>query len=98
MSSGEWSGYSYEPMTKREYSIVTMCGHSTCLELQWDLYGYFETLRTMYCHLCWVNCIICDLLCQSLKVKVTQVYPSLCDTMNYSPPGSCVHEILQARI
>ena len=29
---------------------------------------------------------------------VTQLCPSLCDPMDYSPPGSSVHEILQARI
>ena len=36
----------------------------------------------------------------SLKVKVlvAQLYPTLCDPMDYSPPGSSVHGILQARI
>ena len=36
----------------------------------------------------------------SLKVKVlvTQLCLTLCDSMDYSPPGSCVHGILQARI
>ena len=36
----------------------------------------------------------------SLKVKVlvTQSCLTLCDPMDYSPPGSCVHGILQARI
>ena len=29
---------------------------------------------------------------------VTQSYPTLCDPMNCSPPGSSVHGILQARI
>ena len=35
-----------------------------------------------------------------LKVKalVTQSYPTLCDPMDCSPPGSSVHGILQARI
>ena len=33
-----------------------------------------------------------------LKVKVTQLYPTLCDPMDYSPPGSSAHGILQARI
>ena len=28
----------------------------------------------------------------------TQSCPTLCDPMDYSPPGSPVHEILQARI
>ena len=31
-----------------------------------------------------------------VKVLVTQLYLTLCKTMNYSPPGSSVHGILQA--
>ena len=31
-------------------------------------------------------------------VLVTQLYPTLCDPMDCSPPGSSVHGILQARI
>ena len=33
-----------------------------------------------------------------VKIKVTQSCPTRCDTMDYSPPGSSVHEISQARI
>ena len=33
-----------------------------------------------------------------MKVKVAQLRPTLCDPMDYSPPGSSVHGILQARI
>ena len=33
-----------------------------------------------------------------LKVKVAQLCPALCDPMDYSPPGSHIHWILQARI
>ena len=32
------------------------------------------------------------------KSEVTQSCPTLCDPVDYSPPGSCVHGILQARI
>ena len=32
------------------------------------------------------------------RMLVTQLCPTLCDPMDYSPPGSSVHEILQARI
>ena len=33
-----------------------------------------------------------------MKVKVSQSRPTLCNPMDYSLPGSSVHEILQARI
>ena len=29
---------------------------------------------------------------------VAQLYPTLCDPMDYSPPGSSVHGVLQAKI
>ena len=32
-----------------------------------------------------------------IKVLVTELYPSFCDSMDYSPQGSSVHGILQAR-
>ena len=32
------------------------------------------------------------------KVLVTQLCPTLCDPLDCSPPGSCVHGILQARL
>ena len=37
-------------------------------------------------------------LSPSVKVEVAQSYPTLCDPINCSLPGSSVHEILQARI
>ena len=33
-----------------------------------------------------------------VTVAVTKSCPTLCNLMDYSPPGSCVHGILQARI
>ena len=33
-----------------------------------------------------------------LCVLVAQLCPTLCDPMDYSPPGSSIHGILQARI
>ena len=52
------------------------------------------------------SCQVCDLLrlgvgsCLGAPVcaKSLQSYPTLCDPMNCSPPGSSVHEISQARI
>ena len=35
---------------------------------------------------------------KKVKVLVAQSCPTLCDPMDYSPPGSSVHRILQARI
>ena len=45
------------------------------------------------------SCII-NILASTLKVKVlvAQSCPALCESMDYSPPGSSVHGILQARI
>jgi len=37
--------------------------------------------------------------CESeVKVLVVQLSPTLCNPMDYSPPGSSVHGILQTRI
>ena len=33
-----------------------------------------------------------------LRCQVAQSCPAVCDSMDYSPPGSSVHEILQAKI
>ena len=32
-----------------------------------------------------------------IRAKSPQLYPTLCDPMDCSPPGSSVHEILQAK-
>ena len=37
-------------------------------------------------------------LCLHFEVKVAQSFPTLCSPMDYSLPGSSVHEILQVRI
>ena len=39
-----------------------------------------------------------DQMSHRVKVKVTQLCPTLCDPMDCSLPGSSVHGILQARI
>ena len=36
--------------------------------------------------------------CEEVKVLVAQLCLTLCDPMDYSPPGSSVHGILRARI
>ena len=56
---------------------------------------------------CWVQCLLhlLQILTNqwnkstfTLKVLVVGSCPTLCDLMDYSPPGSTVHEISQARI
>ena len=54
----------------------------------------------------YVSCSVCIFICMYIymyiysvvKISVTQSCPTLCNTMDYSPPGSSVHGILQARI
>ena len=46
-------------------------------------------------------CVVCVCVCMYVRVlhaKLLQSYPTLCDPMDGSPPGSSVHGILQARI
>ena len=43
----------------------------------------------------WCICLNCDFV---TLVLVAQLYPTLCDPMYSSPPGSSAHEILQAKI
>ena len=44
----------------------------------------------------------CHFLLQCVEVRreseVAQSYPTLCDPMDYSPPGSSIHGICQARV
>ena len=77
-----WMEYLFHPLT------FSLC---VCLGWKWvscreHIYGpyFFNSLNHS----------------TSLKVRVlvTQSYPSLCDPMDCSPPGSSVHGILQARI
>ena len=35
---------------------------------------------------------------RKMKVKIAQLFPTLCDPMDCSPSGSSVHGLLQARI
>ena len=77
-----WMEYLFHPLT------FSLC---VCLGWKWvscreHIYGpyFFNSLNHS----------------MSLKVRVlvTQSYPSLCDPMDCSPPGSSVHGILQVRI
>ena len=62
-------------------------------------------LRTTLCILLFIVLIIlflknCLNYCSQINtvVLVARSYPTLCDPMNCSPPGSYIHGILQARI
>ena len=46
----------------------------------------------------WVSDLLCHFLHLVLCAKLLQSCPTLCNPMSYSPPGSSVHGILQARI
>ena len=57
--------------------------------------------ETQFCTLseCFKCLIIIGLhLCLLVCVLVAQSYPTLCDSMDCSPPGSSVHGVLQARV
>ena len=45
----------------------------------------------------WPNAV-CVCVCVCVCVLVTQSCPTLCNTMDCSPPGSSVHRISQAKI
>ena len=61
-----------------------------------DTCAYSSPQQRAYLH------FLCILKKQELSftyvVEVTQLCPTLCDPTDYSPPGSSVHGILQARI
>ena len=41
---------------------------------------------------------MCVRVCACVHTKLLQSCPTLCDPMDYTPPGSSVHGILQARL
>ena len=41
---------------------------------------------------------VCVCVCVCVYAKSLRLCPILCDPMDYSPPGSSVHGILQTRI
>ena len=60
---------------------------------------WYEPISTI----CWgrksyqiVNIFWCFFVC--LHAQSLQLYPTLCDPMDCSPPGSSIHGILQARV
>ena len=78
-------------------SVDPLLHQGIYLQHTWDLLvgsdGIYNTRSQVTTPL---PCSIHDILC--LQCLVTQSHPNLCDSMDYSLPGSSVHGILQARI
>ena len=53
--------------------------------------GFFSTVSTGKPYVCWILIKICACL-------VIQSCPTFCNHVDYSPPGSSIHGIFQARI
>ena len=71
------------------------CDHSTHFHLfsAWVLLGFLPITHwklSPRLSIIWLEDVVC--------VWVTQLCPTLCDPMNWGPPGSSVHGILQAWI
>ena len=79
-----WSsrGIQTSKATSREQTDLA---HRRCVKDEWGRASFPLLLRTRYGHAC-------------MCAKLIQLCLTLCDPMDYSPPGSSVHEILQARI
>ena len=81
----------------------------TVLYLFSDLHAFYSKSPTyewilFWEHVCNSNLPVC-LLCthththtHTQTAQLLQLYPTLCDTVDYSPLGSSVHGIVQARI
>ena len=46
----------------------------------------------------WISYVLCIIQLYACVCVVSQLCPTLCDSMDCSPPGSSVHGLLQARI
>ena len=67
----------------------TLFTRELAVELWMQLAFYLLTVPSRFYFNVWVR---------KVKVKVAQLCLTLCDPMDWSLPGSCVHGILQARI
>ena len=87
----ESSAFSYLPMVSKK-SIMVILSWITSRVL-FLLPSWIPVLTVLVGHLS--NTAF---LCQKIKVLAPQLYPTFCNPMDCSPPGSSVHGILQARI
>ena len=79
------------PSSKAFLPAQNLIQWHSLLHLRWIVFHFFSLL--LY-HLNWNLSYILCLLC----AKSLQSCPALCSPMDWSPPGSSVHGILQARI
>ena len=68
-----------------------------CVKTQVHIYFYTK-LGTMKILICKCTCKNAKMSLYSIKVLVAQLCPTLCNPMDYSPPGSSVLGIFQAEI
>ena len=69
------------------------------IQVQISCYNKKEVFTTLVsCEVMIFEANFYKILKESMKVKVAQLCPTLCDPMDYSLPASSVHGILQARI
>ena len=73
-----------------------MISRSSLAVPYFDYDGEFRTRSQMHRHSC--GEFKEDIFKNTMCAKWLQWCPTLCDPTNYSPPGSSVHRILQARI
>ena len=66
-----------------------------CLHIYTCVYIHIYIDMSLHIYVC---VCVCVCMCVCVYVLVAQSYPTLWDSMNYSPPDSSVHGISQARI
>ena len=73
--------------------------YSSCVEPHISLFSIDASRRGFRVYDTTSCVCVCVCVCVYVCVcSVTRLCPTLCDPMGYSPPGSSIHGILQARI
>ena len=78
-----------------ELSLGLLCPHDQIQVIIWGA-GVLQMLSVHQISRQWRQCVF--LLVILCVCSVTQSCPTFCNPMDYSPPGSSVHGVLQARI
>ena len=87
-----WLGYCKLCMEicKRFLKLYSDCSNQNNTHITTDGYNWKENWGCEFFLLLWQKCCF--------EFSVIKSCPTLCDPMDYRPPGSSVHVILQARI